>query len=176
MLKSKLKPLLYSAMFSALTAVFSQILIPLPAVPINLALFAVLICGYLLGPKYGTLSAAIYVAAGAAGLPVFAGFQGGLGVLFGKTGGFIFSFLIIPLIVGSISKNAGSIPRIIISMIPAVLCCYLCGTFWFVYLTEMPFSAALTYCVLPFIAGDVIKIGLAALIGTKLKRLVAFYE
>lgn len=59
------------ALFAALTAVCSQIQIPLPMVPMNLALFAVHLCGAVLGPVYGTLSIVVYVLLGLCGLPVF---------------------------------------------------------------------------------------------------------
>ena len=75
--------LVLAALFAALTAVCSQIQIPLPMVPINLALFAVHLCGALLGAKWGALSMCAYVLLGAVGVPVFSGFASGPAVLFG---------------------------------------------------------------------------------------------
>lgn len=78
------------AVFTALCAICSQIQIPLPMVPINLALFAVNLAGALLGAKPGAVSVAAYVLLGALGAPVFAGFAGGMQAIAGQTGGYIF--------------------------------------------------------------------------------------
>ena len=73
-----------TAVFAAFIGICSQIQIPLPMIPINLALFAVNLAGVLLGAKYGTLSVIVYVLLGLVGVPVFSNFSGGAGVLFGK--------------------------------------------------------------------------------------------
>lgn len=80
-----------AALFAALTAVFSQISFPLPftPVPINLATLAFMLAGSLLGPSAGLLSQLVFLCLGLCGLPVFAEFTGGPGILFGPTGGYI---------------------------------------------------------------------------------------
>jgi biotin transport system substrate-specific component len=77
------------ALMAAVTAVAAQVTIPLPfsPVPFTLQVPAVVLTGLLLGPRYGALAQAVYVLVGAVGMPVFAGFKGGLGVVFGPTGG-----------------------------------------------------------------------------------------
>ena len=77
------------ALFAALTAICSQIQIPLPQIPINLALFSVCMAGAVLGAGYGSLSIIVYVLLGAVGVPVFAGFKGGFATITGPTGGYI---------------------------------------------------------------------------------------
>ena len=79
-----------SALLCALCAVLSQIQIPLPPVPLSLSLLAVYLSGALLGPRWGSAAVGCYVALGAVGVPVYAGFASGAGVLFGPTGGFLF--------------------------------------------------------------------------------------
>ena len=93
--RSKLYSYLLCALFAALTAIFSQIMIPLPftPVPINLALLAVWLCGSVLGAKRGALAILVYLLLGAIGVPVFHGFMGGIGVLAGPTGGYIIGYL-----------------------------------------------------------------------------------
>ena len=93
--RSKLYSYLLCALFAALTAIFSQIMIPLPftPVPINLALLAVWLCGIVLGAKRGAISILVYILLGAIGVPVFHGFMGGIGVLAGPTGGYIVGYL-----------------------------------------------------------------------------------
>ncbi|MDQ4126909.1 MAG: biotin transporter BioY, partial [Actinomycetota bacterium] len=81
------------ALMAAVTAVAAQITIPLPfsPVPFTLQVPAVVLSGLLLGPRYGAVAQAIYVLLGAVGVPVFAGFKGGLGIIFGPTGGYLLS-------------------------------------------------------------------------------------
>ncbi len=89
-------------LFAALTAICSWISIPLgfTPVPVNLGTLAVFLTAGLLGPKYGTISIAVYALAGAVGVPVFAGFRGGLGVLAGPTGGYIIGYIVAAFIIG----------------------------------------------------------------------------
>ena len=85
----RVRRMVLCALFAALTAVCSQIAIPMPwGVPINLALFAVYMAGTMLGAFWGTVSQLVFVALAAIGVPVLAGFQGGPSAIFGKTGGY----------------------------------------------------------------------------------------
>ena len=85
------KNIAYMALFSALTAICSWISIP-TLVPFTLQTFAIFLMVGLLGTKRSLLSILIYLLLGAIGLPVFAGFSGGLGMLFGTTGGYLIGF------------------------------------------------------------------------------------
>ena len=163
--------LVLAALFAALTAVCSQIQIPLPMIPINLALFAVHLCGALLGAKWGALSMAVYALLGAVGVPVFAGFGSGPAVLFGKTGGYIIGYILCAAIVGLLSRRLGfTFPKLCLSMVVGVAVCYLFGTIWFMVITGMNLVTSLTYCVIPFLPGDVVKILLAALLALRLQK------
>ena len=99
---SKTKMMIMAAVFAALTAVCSQIQIPLAPVPINLATFAIFITAGLLGKRWGTVSLIVYVLLGAVGLPVFAGFTGGFGIITGPTGGYIIGYIFTAFITGYI--------------------------------------------------------------------------
>lgn len=82
------------AMFAAVLAVLSQLSIPLPSgIPVTLQTFGVALAAYVLGAKRGTIAVLVYLAIGAVGVPVFAGFGGGLGKLIGITGGYLWGFL-----------------------------------------------------------------------------------
>ena len=86
---ARLHKMVGCALFAALTAVCSQLAIPMPwGVPINLALFAVYMAGTMLGPIWGAASQLVYLLLAAVGVPVMAGMQGGPAVLLGKTGGY----------------------------------------------------------------------------------------
>ena len=163
--------LVLAALLTALTAVCSQIQIPLPMVPINLALFAVHLAGALLGAKWGALSMTAYALLGVVGAPVFAGFSSGPAVLFGKTGGYILGYILCALLVGLISRRIGYTARgLVIAMVAGVAACYVFGTIWFMVITEMNLQMSLTYCVLPFLPGDAVKIALATLLALRLRK------
>lgn len=167
----KTKVLTTSAMFVALTAICSQIQIPLPMVPINLALFAIYLTGAILGPKYGTLSILAYVLLGGIGAPVFAGFSGGFGRITGPTGGYIVGYVLATLIVGFITTKFGySWWKLVIAMVVGLTACYIVGTAWFMYITGNSLAASMTYCVIPFLPGDVVKIILATVLTIRLRK------
>ncbi|MFR3226274.1 MAG: biotin transporter BioY, partial [Blautia massiliensis (ex Durand et al. 2017)] len=91
---ARVRHMVLCALFAALTAICSQIAVPMPwGVPINLALFAVCMAGAMLGPVWGTASMVVFVALAAIGVPVLAGFQGGPAAIFGKTGGYAVGYI-----------------------------------------------------------------------------------
>ena len=96
----------YIGIFAALIAVCSWISIPL-AVPVTLQTMAVCITAGLLGTKKSVLTVVVYILLGLIGVPVFAGFSSGVGVLFGMTGGYIIGFIFTALIVGIMLKVLG---------------------------------------------------------------------
>lgn len=162
--------LVLCALFAALCAVCSQIAIPLPLVPITLSLFAVHLAGALLGPKYGALSILVYVLLGLVGVPVYQGFTGGVGILFGPTGGYIFGYLPAAAAAGFAAQRAeNSFWKLCAGMACGTLLCYLLGTLWFMASMHRGLWESLAACVLPFLPGDVVKIFLAGVLTLKLR-------
>ena len=159
---------------AALMAVCTFISIPAP-IPFTLQTFAVFLAAGLLGTKGALASIGVYVALGAAGLPVFSGFKGGLAVLIGPTGGYIVGFFAAIAIWGLITRLSGKGLRTsIIAALAGQLACYLFGTVWFVLLynhrgNPIGFAAALSACVVPFILPDIIKIILASILAHRLR-------
>src|SRR3989338_9411909 len=102
--RSKIKGMVFAALFAALTGAVAWFKIPLPftPVPITLQTLMVLLSGAVLGPYYGAVSMGIYLALGAIGLPVFAGGGSGIGSLLGPTGGYLFSYFIAAFAIGKI--------------------------------------------------------------------------
>lgn len=171
----KTKKLTLAAMFAALCAVTSQIVIPVGAspVPINPALATVMISGGVLGIKYGALSQLVYIFAGLAGMPVFAGMRGGIGVLAEPGGGFIIGYVFAVIISGIVAdKNINRVFPQIVMMCASVLACYICGTVYFMILTNSGISAAALVCVFPFLPGDAIKIATAVFVLRRIKRYI----
>ena len=173
MKKFSVRDMVMCALFAALTAVCSQIQIPLPAIPINLALFAVLLCAGLLRPTAAVLAMVVYVVLGLVGVPVFAGMRGGMAVLFGKTGGYILGYILAALAVALLRKHWGdSYWKLCLSMVIGVAVCYLFGTVWYMILTGTGLWVSLLNCVFPFLIGDALKILLAGLLTFSLKAVV----
>lgn len=171
MTNQKTRRLVQCALFAALLAVCSQLVIPLPEIPINLALFAVHLAGAALGWQWGTASVIVYIALGAFGVPVFAGFKSGPTALFGPTGGYILGYVFDALIVGLWSKKLGrSIPSLCAGMVLGVAVCYAFGTAWFMQLSGRTLMESLALCVFPFLLGDAVKIALAAVLANILDK------
>lgn len=165
--KTAVSDIVYIALFSALIAVFSQIQIP-TAVPFTLQTFGVFITAGILGTRRSILSVLVYILLGLAGVPVFAGFTGGIGILFGMTGGYIIGFLFIALFVGLGIKLFGKkVLSLSISMIVGLLICYAFGTIWFIAITKTSFTAAFGTCVLPYLIFDAVKIAAAVAVVKK---------
>ena len=172
----------YIAVFTAIITVMAQISVPLPGgVPMTLQTLAVPLAAMILGTKRGTLSVIVYLLLGAAGVPVFAGFVGGIGKLFGMTGGFLFSFPLMALAAGlgvelsrRIQGNAlkRSVPMWL-GLIIGALINYAIGTIWFMFVAEAGLMYSLSACVIPFIPTAILKIILAGILGPILKRALA---
>ena len=103
----KVKNMIYCSMFACIIAILAQIKIDLPSlVPITLQTLGIYLISCYLKPKLAFISTVVYLFMGIIGLPVFTGFKGGIGVLLGPTGGYIFSFPIMVSITSLIiNKN-----------------------------------------------------------------------
>lgn len=162
--------LIFCALFAALTAVCSQIAIPMVPVPVNLAMLSVFVAGGFLGAKYGALSQFVYVALGAVGVPVFSSFRGGFGVLVGPTGGYIIGYIAAAFVTGLIIQHFNArLPFIVAAMITGLLVCYTLGTAWFMFSTNNGLVQSLMLCVVPFLVGDALKIVVATTLVHRLR-------
>lgn len=162
------------ALFAALTAVLSQVAIPIGPVPISLATFSVFLSGALLGARLGGISQCVYVLLGAVGVPVFAGFKSGLGALVGPTGGYIVGYVFAAFVVGLIAeRSGGKIWKLALAMVAGFLTYMVLGTGWFMILTGKNLAAALMVCVIPFLPGDGLKMALAVLLARQLQPVLS---
>jgi len=146
---------------SLLIGLSAQIAIGWP-VPFTMQTFAVLMIGALFGARRGSLTVIAYLIEGAAGLPVFSLGRGGLPVLFGPTGGYLFGFIAAAYVTGWLAQKKWDrrIATTIFAMIVGNLLIYSFGLLWFSLMVGL--RNALVTGVYPFIAGDMVKIGLAA--------------
>jgi biotin transport system substrate-specific component len=165
--------LVLCALFAAVTAILSQLAIPIGPVPINLATFSVFCAGALLGSRLGALSQLIYVLLGAVGVPVFAMFTGGVGRLTGPTGGFIVGYAAAAWIVGTLARRWGDrFSALALAMAAGAGSYFLLGSVWFMIVTQSDLSQALMACVIPFLPGDALKILLAATLTRRLRPIM----
>ena len=161
-----------AALMAAVTAVAAQIAIPLPfsPVPFTVQVLAVILSGFLLGVRYGALAQAIYLLIGAFGVPVFAQFKGGLGVVLGPTGGYLLSYPIAAATAGLAAYAARSAARQRALWTSLLWGCaglaviYAFGVTWLALVTRLPIAVALAQGVAPFVILDLIKVALAALV------------
>lgn len=166
----------FIAMFAAILAVCSWISIP-ATVPFTLQVFGVFLAVGVLGGKRGTLVIVAYILMGMVGIPVFAGFSGGIGILFGSTGGYIIGYLFSALLMWLMEHLLGKKKWVLIlSMVLGLLVCYLFGTIWFMVVYARNTGAigiwtALVWCVIPYLIPDGIKIGLAFVLSIRLRKL-----
>ena len=162
----------------ALMAVCSWISIPF-AIPFTMQTFAVFVTIGLLGGRSATVAIGIYILMGAVVLPVFAGFSGGVGILFGNTGGYIIGFLASALLMWGIETVCGRGKIVLaISMVLGLVVCYAIGTLWFMAVYAKTSGAVglgtvLGWCVIPFIIPDLIKIGIALLLTERFRKVIA---
>ena len=177
MRKSKTYKMMLCALFAAITAVLSQIVIPIGPVPINLATLAVFCAGALLGPRLGALSLLVWAALGIAGVPVFAMFRSGIGALVGPTGGYIIGYIPAAFLTGLIIEKTGKENRVFpypVAMVAGMLTYFALGTAWFAFSTGTGFSQALMICVVPFLPGDFIKIAVATVLARRIRPVLGF--
>lgn len=176
MKKTNTKNIAYISLFAVMICLCGLITVP-SSVPFTLQSFAVCISLIYLGGKRGTLSVLLYIFIGSLGLPVFSGGQGGFGILFGQTGGYIIGLVLIG-VVYTLSEKFAENKKFIrhISLFVGHIVCYATGTLQFALIYSKKTGTAsiwqiLTICVLPFVIPDLIKIIIAVSLADKLKKI-----
>jgi len=171
---SQLKRMVYAAMFGALTAIGSMIVIPMQPVPITLQSLFSSLAGFLLGGYTGALSQIVYVLMGVIGLPVFAGGKAGLGILLGPTGGYLIGFIVAAYVIGKMveARKESGLVWITISLVAGNLVIYTLGVMQLSLVAQISVVKALLAGVVPFLIGDVLKLAAAALIAYKLRNII----
>ena len=161
---------------TTLTAAAAQISVPLPftQVPFTFQPMVVLLAGLVLGSRLGLTSQLLYLAAGIAGLPVFAAsltLPPGLGRLLGPTGGYLMAYPFAAYLTGYLAERGFDRRYItsVLAMSAGLLLIYACGATWLGLFARtatadppLGLRAALLAGVLPFIAADVVKLLIAA--------------
>jgi biotin transport system substrate-specific component len=163
------------ALVVALAAQFS-VPVPLSPVPMTLQPLAVLAVGGLLGAAGGVSALVLYLLLGALGLPVFAGGGAGPVHLIGPTGGYLLAFPVAAGVTGALVGRApNSVLRVLLACALGMVIIHLGGVSQLALLGGDP-ALAFRVGFLPFLTGDLIKVGLAAavilLAGSKIRSLL----
>ena len=175
-----------AALFAALVAGFSYVSFPnplAPSIPVTLQVLGVFLAGIMLGPVWGTGALGFYLAAGAIGVPVFAGGSAGLGVLIGSpTLGYLWSYPVAAGVVGLIvhrgvglrDYTAVGVPLLVGAMIAGTVVIYGMGTVGFAVVQDLGLVEAFTVSALAFIPFEAVKI--AAVVGILRRDTIAAVE
>ena len=177
-MRERVRDMVFIALCAVMIAVCAQIHIPVLPIPYSMQNFGVFIAIGILGGRRAFFAIAVYLALGAAGLPVFAGFSGGVGRLLGETGGFLLGFLAIALVswlITSLFKRGAA--SLLASLVTGQLISYAIGAFWYwtLYVREgsgASFSGILSVCVLPFLIPDIIKIFVAVMLSDRARKIL----
>jgi biotin transport system substrate-specific component len=165
------------ALCAAIICVLSPLSIPIGPVPISLATFAVMLSAAILGAKWGTIATIVYILLGAVGVPVFAGWTGGVGIIAGQTGGYIIGYIPLAFLTGFFYDRFGrhkagkmKYAWLMIGMILGTAVLYLIGTAWFIAVSGAALADAMGWCVLPFLPGDFIKMIIVTIAAPKISE------
>lgn len=173
-MKNKSINITFSALFTAIISIFAQISFVTPAVPITLQILGIALCGYTLSLKWSIASVATYIAIGALGLPVFSSFKGGIQVVLGPTGGFIWGFLFLALFCGLTKKFENIIIKAVLSFVGLALC-HIMGVLQYSLVSGNSIAVSFLTASLPFLLKDsvlmIIAFLLSRFITNRLKNL-----
>jgi biotin transport system substrate-specific component len=158
-----------ASLFMALCARLS---LPLPftPVPLTLANFGVIAVGLALGSRRGFAALALYLAEGAAGLPVFATGLGGIAYLLGPTGGYLMAYPAAAFVAGWIAERGRpSFVRFAAGALAAEVVVFAGGVGWLMMLTHGA-TQAMRFGLYPFVFAEIIKVMAAAGLASRLRR------
>ena len=171
---------------AALITICSWISIPLGPVPFTLQTLGILAVMLTAGCRRGTMAILVYLALGAVGVPVFAGFKGGIMSFIGPAGGFLIGFVLAALVYWLLEKlilkklMTTPVKTWIFGLLGSVIfeiVMYITGVIWFmtVYAAQtgpVGLVTVMGWCVFPFIIPDVVKMAVAVLIGERASKLI----
>lgn len=177
------RTIVFTALMTAVICILAPFAIPLTGgVPISMATLAIMLAGTVLGPRWGSLSTALYIVIGAIGLPVYANYTSGFANLAGPTGGFLIGYLPLVFCVGFGYRTFGRARTgvsktvvLILSILVGESLLYTLGTLWFMFVGQTSLVSALIWCVIPFIPGDIVKIIAVVVLTPILERTLPEY-
>ena len=170
------------AVMAAVICVLAPIAIPIGPVPITVGTLAIYLPAYLLGGVWGTAATLVYLLVGMVGAPVFSGYMGGPSRLAGPTGGYLVGYLPMAFLAGVVidwalrrfeeggKRKAIALGLQFLGMVLATAVLYAFGTAWYCAQAGADLQKALAACVFPFIPFDLVKIIVALVVGSPVRR------
>ena len=162
----------------ALLTVSAWVTVPLGPVPFTLQTFVLALIPQVMGPRDAFFTVMVYLLLGAAGVPVFSGFQGGLGVLLGPTGGYLLGFAAGMPVAGAVA-HVDVLPRRARGMAAGVALLavsYVLGTLQLMNVYGIDAPAALAVAVVPFVMPDVVKVAASVDVAERINRALGAVE
>jgi biotin transport system substrate-specific component len=173
--KLSIRDMIYSALFAALTAILSYITIPLPftPIPITAQSLAVMIAGCVLTPIQAGLSMIIFLFMGCIGIPVFSAGRAGIGIVVGKSGGYLIGYFAGAVIISLLTRRKKSLMNMFLAcVLGGIVVVHFMGTAWLGFITKIGIKNAFIVGSLPFLPGDIIKSIAAVFISARLNKVV----
>jgi len=164
-MQSRTRSIVLSGLCIALLAAGAAIILPFGPIPFTLQSLMLMLIVLILTPKEAAVAVGGYLLLGAIGLPVFAGFAGGFGVLLGPTGGFLAGFFIGALLSAllrsalrpRLTGRRSAIALDVASVLIVIVVYDALGMLWFMHITGSTLMTSITLSVLPFLGPDIIK-------------------
>lgn len=158
------------SLLAALICVSGYLIIPLPfsPVPVTAQSLSIMLTGSLLSPLHAFVTVLLFLLLGIIGLPVFAGGSSGLGILLGPTGGYLAGFVLGAVVISIVKGRKPALLRYgLANFLGGLVVVYVLGVLRLSQVTGMTLNNAFLVGAVPFLAGDMIKVFLAAVIAWK---------
>lgn len=181
-MKLSIRAICFVGLFAAVTSVLSILSIPTPwGVPFTLQTFAMALSGYVLGSRYGTGAAALYVLLGLVGVPVYAGMKAGPAVLFGATGGYLFGFILMTFLCGFgmelMEKRKRGFLLLLLFSALGLAACHIPGILQFRFVMNRmsgggayTFASAALVASVPYLIKDMLSVAAAYAVSLALRK------
>ncbi len=170
---SRARSVAFCGISVALLAVSAWITVPIGPVPFTLQTFAEVLVLAALKPREAISASAIYLLAGAIGLPFFSGMRGGIGVIMGPTGGFLWGFLVAGIVFVGLRGLVNKKQRLVVDYVLAfvfLIVVYLFGWLQLMLVNGLAPEAAFAVGVAPFVLVDAVKIAAAVPVARAVAR------
>lgn len=172
----KTKAITKIAILTAVFAVLSAIVIPFGLVPISLSTLFLCVLSTILKPKEIAISMILYLFMGIIGIPVFAGFQAGFGVILGPTGGYLIGYIFAGFVMSFINHKVHSKKIWPVSFIIGIIVTYLFGTLHFMLVMDWTFKESIVITVYQFAVGDLLESIIATIVSFVLNKIFTKYQ
>lgn len=165
----------FVAVFVVIMSVLAQIAIPLQPVPLTFGTLGVILTATIIPVKLSVAVMITYMLLGAVGVPVFTQFMGGVHVLIGPTGGYIFGYIFMALVTGMLLRHTAprGYPGILLATLPGLCALYTCGTVWLAFMLRLSPQAAILAGVAPFIPLELVKLAAGSFVALKVRAALA---